>query len=158
MAVTVHLAHELAAAVEVHRVGDVGLAVEPAPAGEDAVGADVHEPRTHRVALQRQLVRQQGVDLHGRDQVGDLRRLLHHADGVDHHVGADLLEQPTAVGVVEDLELDGPLPEQRPHVGGQGRDVADRGVQLDARDATQLAHERGAEHPGRTEDEQPDGS
>ena len=83
-----HNFEQLRPPVQVPGVGRRGLGVVALPAGEDAVGAQVYEPRARRARELREAVREERVDLDARERVFGRRVLLDYADAVDDRVGS----------------------------------------------------------------------
>jgi hypothetical protein len=133
------LAEELGAAVEVLRVGHVPLGVAALAAGEDAVGAEVDEPRPHLRAPRRQAVGEERVHLERGDGVARLGALLDDADGVHHRLRPEVSKdldhsvEATDVDVEERPARRGREPAVGPGLAPEGDPGLVRAVQRGAK-------------------------
>ena len=94
-------------AVKICGIRRVALCVISLRAGEDAVGAEVNQPRTGFAAALGQAVWKLGVDAQGERLVTGFVALLDEADAVDDGLGLRLAKGALKCGVVGDvIELD----------------------------------------------------
>src|SRR5439155_16262632 len=80
------LAEQLRASVEIDRVRRVLLDVLAAPAGEDAVGAEMDETRARVSAELREEMREERIDRDAEHRIGRVRPLLDDADRIHDDV------------------------------------------------------------------------